>query len=178
MASINILGSDMAAARRIAEIIRHVENNEEDFAFANTVTDELYLYQPFILSMMMGYKMDLTPGELSGVIKLFIVIWEYNKVNSGVRSTPISQERYERVEDRNISVLKNIERSGSDKDRPDYLIEDLNRSDSKALLAALFMQFKENESLRNMAIQTKGPLLIGLKSVIECFDEVSAGIQK
>lgn len=173
MSNLNISDKDMAATARIAAILKNVEENENNIQYANTVTDELYRHQPFILSMIMGYKMDLTPEELGPVVKLYITIWEYYKSNANVRAIPITQKTYEMVEDKNIRMLNNFEKMASD-GKQVFLVNDLNKVDGKALLAAVFLQFRENKALRDMDIQTKGMLLIGLKSVIQCFDELSS----
>jgi len=39
-----------------------------DFDYANNITDELYRYQPFILSTIMGYKMDVAMEDLPDLI--------------------------------------------------------------------------------------------------------------
>lgn len=177
MSKLNISDNDMAATARIAAILKNIEENENNFQYANTVTDELYRHQPFILSMIMGYKMDLSPEEFGPLVKLYITIWEYYKSDTNVRDVSITQEYYEKVEDRNMRMLNNFEKTGSDS-KHDFLVNDLNKVDSKALLAAVFLQFRENKALRNMNIQTKGMLMIGLKSVIQCFDQLSVGSQK
>lgn len=178
MSMLNITNADIAATKRIAEIIQYIKNNENDFAFANNVTDELYRHQPFILSMLMGYKMDLTSEELAPLVELYVLIWEYYKDNLNIRSVPITQQHYERAEAGNTRVLKNYANIASRKGGQGFLKNDLNRAASKALISAVFMQFREKISLRNLNTQTKGMLLIGLKSVIQCFDEVSAGTRK
>jgi hypothetical protein len=102
-------------------------------------TDELYRHQPFILSMIMGYKMDLSAEELGPLVKLYIAIWEYFKSNANVRAVPITQKTYEMVEDKNMRMLKNFEKMASD-GKQDFLVNDLNKVDGKALLAAAFFQ--------------------------------------
>jgi len=121
--------------------------------------------------------MDLSAEELGPLVNLYIAIWEYYKSNANVRAVPITQKTYEMVEDKNMRMLNNFEKMASD-GKQDFLVNDLNKVDSKALLAAVFLQFRENKALRSMNIQTKGMLLIGLKSVIQCFDELSVGSQK
>jgi hypothetical protein len=59
MSKLNISDNDMAATTRIAAILKNIEENENDIQYANTVTDELYRHQPFILSMIMGYPFGL-----------------------------------------------------------------------------------------------------------------------
>lgn len=174
MAKLKISANDMAATARIAAILKNIEENENNIQYANTVADELYRHQPFILSMIMGYKMDLSPEELGTLVKLYITIWEYYKSNANVRAIPITQKTYEMIEDKNMRMLNNFEKMASD-GKQDFLVNDLNKVDGKALLAAVFLQFKEKKALQNMDIQTKGRLLIGLKSVIQCFDELSVG---
>lgn len=122
----------MATTSCIAAILKNIEENENNIQNANIVTDELYRHQPFILSMIMGYKMDLSTQELGPLVNLYIAIWEYYKSNANVRAVPITQKTYEMVEDKNMRMLKNFEKMAVD-GKQDFLVNDLKKVDGKAL---------------------------------------------
>jgi hypothetical protein len=178
MPHISISEKEILDTRRLAAIIMNVESEQNDIVFANTVADELYLHQPFVLSMMMGYKMDLLPRELDAVINLYIIAWEFFKNEANVRTLQITRQHYERVEHEKVRMLQKADAAHSHNKRMNLFTDHLNQSSSKALLALVYKEFNENEVIGKMDIQTRGILLIGLTSVIQCYENIMNGITK
>lgn len=50
--------------------------------------------------------------------------------------------------------------------------DDLQNIRSKALWAVVALRFQTRPVLRNMGWQTKGTVLLGIKSFIECFETI------
>lgn len=175
MSSITIAEKEIADTRRLAGIITNVEKKQNDFDFANQVTDDIYHHQPFLLSTIMGYKMDLPSAPLEALVKLYIILWEYFKSEPNVRKVAITQQQYEKAEDLQISMMQTLDRLSSAKQKDAAITNDLNKSTSKALLALIFREFKERKALKDLDQQTKAILLIGIKSFIHCFGEIIAG---
>jgi hypothetical protein len=175
MSSIPVSAKDMADTKRIAGIITKIDNQQNDLAFANWVTDEIYQHQPFLLSVMMGYKIDLPPEPLAELVKLYIVVWEYFKDAPNVRNVRITQQQYEKAESLQIATLQTLERLASRKQKDTVITNDLNKVTSKALVALMFTEFKERKALNALDPHTKGILLVGLKSFIQCFEDIVSG---
>ncbi|MEP7376083.1 MAG: hypothetical protein ABI675_21990 [Chitinophagaceae bacterium] len=178
MTQTSITQKDIADIKRLAGISLELDQKQNDIAFANKVTDELYHHQPFILSMLMGYKMDLLPAELTAVINLYILIWEFFKIEPQVLAIPITQQHYEKVEMGAVRWLQKLEAIRSDEEKEMIVTKDLNKSSSKALTGIIFKEFKEGLVLEKMDVEKKGILLIGFRSVIQCFENISSGLSK
>ena len=83
-----------------------------------------------------------------------------------------SEAQFTRIHKRNIHMLKYYEGEEGDNAKMELIDADFNHLKSKALLAGIFMLFNEKGALLNLDEETKGIILIGLKSLIECFEEV------
>lgn len=75
---------DQVNLNRIVSIVSRIDNN--DFSYFNTTTDEINKYQPFLLSMLLGYKIDLTLEEFEEISKIIVLIslalrYSYNNIN-------------------------------------------------------------------------------------------------
>jgi|SRR6185437_4239751 len=175
MSSISFSAKEIADTKRLAGIVTYVDKQQNDLAFANRVTDEIYLHQPFLLSTIKGYKMDLSPEPLDALVKLYLILWEYFKDEPNVRKVAITQQQYEKAEGLQIAMLQSLERLASEKQKEMAVTNNLNRIISKALIALMFAEFKERKALNALDPQTKGILLVGLKSFIQCFEDIVAG---
>ncbi|MCK9403710.1 MAG: hypothetical protein M0Q26_09965 [Chitinophagaceae bacterium] len=146
--------------KRLNAIFEKINRLSNDFAWANAFTDDLFMHQPFLLSMLTGYQFDLSALELDEALKLYIAVWEYFKVNPKVKTNAITEAQFDRFHNINIKV---------------FVVNDpADRETMTVLLAAIFERFVNRPVLFNMETQTKGALMIGVKSIIECFEEITS----
>jgi len=124
-----------------------------DFDWAGTVTDELFIYQPFLLSMLMGYQFDLSASELEEALVLYTAVWEHYKVNPKVKNKAVTETRFDHFHD-------------------NYMRERIENESGTVLLAVILERFASRPVLRRMEIQTKAALVTGIKSRIACFEEL------
>ena len=54
----------------------------------------------------------------------------------------------------------------------ELISSDLNNFNSKSLFTEVIFQFNNKKALLNMKDESRGIILVGLKSLIECFEEV------
>jgi hypothetical protein len=175
MSFIPFSAKEITDTKRLAGVMANMEKKQNDLDFVGRITDEIYLHQPFLLYTIMGYKMDLSPEPLDALVKLYLILWEYFKDEPNVRKVAITQQQYEKAEDLQIAMLQTLERLASDKQKEMAVTNNLNRIISKALIALMFAEFKERKALNALDPQTKGILLVGLKSFIQCFEDIVAG---
>ena len=106
MSSTNkVSAQEQADVKRIEVIYAEIENNLNNPAYANKVTDEIYKYQPFILSVLMGYKMDIQLQELEPLVKLYLLIWLFYRDQKSVKNIPITPDRYMIAEEATVRML-------------------------------------------------------------------------
>ena len=142
-----------------------------DAIYVNTITDDINNKQPFFLSVLLGYNLDITPVELEELMKIYFLIWEYFKDNQNVQTRKITEQQFETIQDRNIAMLQYAEGENAEQRKAIYG-RDLQNLKSKDLLMAVFFCFDNRSTLINMNSQTKGIIIIGIKSFIECFETV------
>ncbi len=105
-------------------------------------------------------------------MKIFFIIWEYFRGNENIRHKQLTEQHFERILKRNLEMLKYLEGESDPAELHNITGSDLDHLKSKALLSGIFFMFDTQSSLVKMDITTKGTLLIGMKSVIECFEEI------
>jgi hypothetical protein len=136
--------------------------------YVSTVLAEIYERQPFFLTVLLGYRFDTSPEELDEIMRVYFLIWEYFK-DSNVRTKKVNEEHFDIVQRRHIQMFKYAEGESDDSKRLLYS-DDWNGLRSKALVAAIVLQFKERAVLAKMDGEKKVIILVGIKSFIECFE--------
>jgi len=161
---------DKTDTKKIGTILSQIDNMDGNIA--NRITDEIYQYQPFLISQMLGYRLDTQPEQTEDIIKIILLIWEFFKNCNGIKNTNLTQYKYEKMVKRNINLLMYLDGESSAAERQYVTSSDLSNLRSKALLAEIFYRFENQKSLLEMNIEAKGATLIGMKSLIECFEEI------
>ena len=156
---------------RVSKIMQHVDSI--DRKYINTSINEIYKRQPFINSLILGYRMDFNENEFEEITKLLLLIWEYFNDYKKIRKNKITEEQFERLQRRNISMLKYSEGERIKENKTLVVSFDIGNLTSKALLAAIFLRFDTNQTLTKMKEELKGIVVIGLKSLIQCFEEIN-----
>ena len=142
-----------------------------DSTNVNSILDDIYKKQPFLLSVLLGYNLDITPIELEELMKVYFLIWEYFKDNQNVQNRKVTEQLFEKIHNRNIGMLRYAEGESTDQSAILYS-SDLQNLRSKALLTAILLRFNNRPDLVSMDMKTKGMILIGIKTFIECFEIV------
>lgn len=165
-----IAATDFQDAERIAALLLRIEAN--DARVFEEVLEEIHRYQPFMLSIMLGYQYDFSSEAFNEILKLHLLIWLFFREQPTAKQQAITQAQYESHESRNIQLLKYMEgENPNDTSFAAVIKKNLERLRSKALWTACMFRFNEQPSLKNLDSQTRGFTLIGLKSMIECFEE-------
>ncbi len=60
--------------------------------YLDEIIDELYQYQPFILSLIMGYQPDLNQSEFEEVAQVYLIIWEFFKGKNNVKKEKVNNK--------------------------------------------------------------------------------------
>ena len=161
---------DFEEASRISSIVQLID--KMDTSYVDTESTIVYKKQPFLLSLLLGYTMDLERDELDEIMKVIFMIWEYFKDNTNIQKHKVTEQQFEKIQLRNIHMLKYFEGETDQFEQNKILESDIGHLSSKALLTLVLFRFNEREVLVRMNIKTKGIILIGMKTLIECFDEI------
>ena len=161
---------DFNEAADLADLIKNIDNIDAEYV--DKISDEIYKYQPFFLSVMLGYSLDVTPLEMDEIIKIHLIIWIYFRSNKNVRSKKVTQANFEKMSQRNFQMLKYNDGEKSLSARSEIYGNNLQQLKSKALIAAIFFRVENKPVLIKMDAYFKGCIMIGVKSFIECFETI------
>lgn len=161
---------DKKESQQVGQLIKKIELIDEKYV--NRESDIIYQKQPFLISLMLGYRFDLKELELEEIMKIIFLIWEFFKNNSQIQQTKVSESQFMKIEKRNIYMLKYFEGEQGKNAKMEFISNNLENLKSKSLFAGIIFQFNEKTALLNMKNETRGIVLVGLKSLIECFEEI------
>ena len=117
--------------------------------------------------------MDLTATAMDELMKVYFIIWEFFKDNKNVRLYQITENQFERIQLKNLHMLKYAEGESSVQERNSIYQQDLQNVRSKALLTSVLFRFNSRPALLSMEEKIKGIIYIGIRTFIECFETIS-----
>ena len=165
-----ISDDDKKESLKVSQLMKKLDLIDKEYV--NKETDMLSQKQPFLLSLILGYRFDLKELELEEIMKLILLIWEYFKENNRLIENKISESQFERIQQRNIHMLKYYEREQGKNAKMELVAADLKHLKSKSLFTGIIFQFNHKKALLDMRDENRGIILIGLKSLIESFEEI------
>ena len=165
-----ITEEDKQESLRISQIITKIDKIEEDYF--KVEMDMIFNQQPFLISLIMGYSLDLKPEELEEMMKITFIIREYFKDNEKIKRNKVTEKQFEKINKKNIHFLKSLEGEVGQVNKSKMIASDLSHLNSKALLAGIILRFNSQYALKKISIKIKGILLVGIMSLIESFEEI------
>ena len=114
-----------------------------DAAYVDKVSSELFIHQPFFLSVLMGYREDISMEELDEIVKIYFLIWAYFNQNKNVHAKKVTTPFFETIQNRKIQMLQSVSGETDEHERMKIYCNDLQQLTSKALLTAVFYRYKQ-----------------------------------
>ena len=68
---------DKNESLRVGQLIKKFELIDEEYV--NKESDLIFRKQPFLISLLLGYRLDLKELELEEIMRIIFLIWEYFK---------------------------------------------------------------------------------------------------
>ena len=162
---------DFKETRDLATIINFCD--QADNKTLEQVVDDIYRYQPFLISLFLGYKDDVTPHQHDELIRIIIIIWLFFKDYKGVKKQTINDIQFEQQQQKNVQFLQYLE--GEPTLHAQSVTTELNlqQLQSKALFTAVLYRVLEGQHLQHLDTEEQGIMILSLKSLIECFESLS-----
>ena len=170
MTKIKSTPNDFNEIKILAESIREIDQIDADYV--NSVSDEIFKLQPFFLTVLRGYRFDVSNDELEEIMKIYFLVWEYFRLNPNVQTKRVTESYFTKIQKRNIEMLRYSEGELKENYKSEIYSYDLQNLKSKSLLTGIFFRFNERPTLLKMDIENKGAIMIGIKSFIECFETI------
>jgi hypothetical protein len=165
-----VSNEDIRETQKVADIIRKVV--KADAGYIKKEADAVYKHQPFMLSIMLGYQYDFEMHEMNELTRLNMMIWEYFKRFPNVLRKQVTQQQYERINRRNIEMLKYLDDTDNVEEFNSVVKSDLGKLKSKALFTGIHLTFATEKVLKEMDSEKRIMTIIGMKTLIECFEEI------
>ena len=153
-----------------AEIIKKID--KLDIRQIERILDEMYVQQPFFLSVILGYRYDVNGDEFDEIVKLHLYLWEYFRKNKKLCEKKVTNTSYEKAERKHLEMLKYTSEETNKEEIKNIYANDLQNLNSKSLWALMLYKFNSEPVLQKMSMKKKGPVLIEIKSFIECFENL------
>ena len=165
-----ITKKDFDETTSLASVVSKIDNLTPEYM--NTISDEIFVKQPFFLTVLLGYRFDVSSEELDEIMKIYFIIWEYFRCNKNVQTKKVTEAHFEKVQLRNVKMLSYIEGETEHNNKLNIYAYDLDGLRSKALLTAVLFRYNSRPTLMKMNEETKGIIFIGIKCFIECFETI------
>lgn len=169
MSEINSMDKEEKELQKIYELEKKIEVMDQ--YYVNSVMDEIHKYQPYYLTVMLSYKDDLVEEEMSEVINIYFLVWEYFRSIDGLRKKKVTQKQFEKFQYQTLHMLS-YSADQPKNSRDDIFDKDLQSMKSKSLWTVVCMRSNEIPALVNMSSEKKGIILIGVKAFIQCFESL------
>lgn len=167
MNKLSFTENDYNETSKLAALISKIDTI--DAQYVNRVSDEIFKQQPFFLSVLLGYKDDISMEELEEVMKIYFLVWEYFISKSNLLKRKVTSDQFEKIQMRNIHMLGYSEGELEDSKMKIYT-DELANLKSKTLWAAVLYRYHNRLILLNMDPENRTIILIGVLSFIQCFE--------
>lgn len=167
MNKLTCTAKDYSETSELAGLIRKIDTSDAEYV--DRISDEIFKYQPFFLTVVLGYRMDISSQELEEMMRIYLLVWEYFKSNKNLPKKKVTQTQFEEVQRQNMYMLHYSE-GESEESRDKIYTDELQNLKSKSLWAAVHFRYNTRPALINMDPEIKGITLIGILSFIQCFE--------
>lgn len=154
----------------IAKLLSLTDNVDDQYL--HRATDEIYVYQPFLLSMFLGYKLDTSDAELDEILKIWLLIWEFFKEKRNIRTIKLTEQCFEQAQSKNVAFLRYLHEKGNDEVMEER-VSNNKELGSKSLFATILVNFHTKPALVRMDMEKKGIILVGIKSLVEALEGIT-----
>lgn len=162
--------NDFSEARDLAKV--QIKMDNIDAEYVNLISEDIFQKQPYFLTVLLGYRLVITPMELEETMKIYFLIWEYFRTNIKIQTIKVTENDFETIQNRNIAMLQYCDGEFDAVETNNIYSSDLENLKSKALFAAVLFRFNERPALLKMDVQKRFIIVIGIKSFIECFENL------
>lgn len=159
----------------LAGIIRIKEQiQRDDPRYIDGMMKEIRQYQPFLLSFCGGIIEDTGPAVAGDMAQMLLLVWGFFRGHRIVREVPVTVQQFERVQNRNISMLQygQGENPGS---RKGLYGAEINKLRSTALFADIALDISAGKKLALLGQTEASIIALGFKCLIECLDGIVYG---
>ena len=154
----------------VTELLEKIDSI--DNKYVEQISDEIYQRQPFFMSVLLGYRHDLSTQEFSEFMKIHFMVWEFFRFDKKVQTKKVTEKMFEPIVLWHVNMLKYANNEPNKEVIEQIYSNDMLNVKALALLTAIFTRCYTRPTLINMDSNNKAMALIGVKSFIECFENL------
>lgn len=126
--------------------------------------------QHFLEDMLEGYEFDLEEPVLQAMAQCYFVIWEHFKDKKNSQKRPIAESQFIRLHKRNLQAMQ----ASDNAENPAFSrLFAFQNPASALLMEGIQRRFQEKPDLQVLPAATRTELLLDLRSLIDCFEELT-----
>lgn len=154
-------------AEIISQLVLKIE--QMDAAYMDNISNEIYKFQPFYLSTLLGFSKDVSNEELGELMKVYFLVWESFRSKPGVKKKKVKEKDFARVFKKIGLALEQGSNTGFITPPPSQNVYKIN---SKELLNAVLQTFNKKRVFVLMDPQMRLVAMLGIIAFIECFEKL------
>lgn len=137
----------------------------------NAISERVVKNQPFIMSMLIGYKYDVKGAQLDDIMKmLFVIYLFFEKYSKSINSRQIDSIQFESILTRNKHFLKYFSEEKTNQGQLELNKQYLSNLRAKSLFTGILVMSKTLVNFKQINADSKGIILIGMKTLIDCLE--------
>ena len=163
-----ITKKDITETHIVGELIKKVE--KIDLQEANNISERIVKNQPFIMSLLIGYKFDVKEEALNDIMKMLFVIYLYFEKKTEINKKQINSREFEKCQNQNIQFLKYFSGEQNSNDKLETNKQYLANLKCKNLFTGILVMSNTQKDFKRINRELKGIILIGMKTLIDCLE--------
>jgi len=137
---------------------------------ASEISDRIVKNQPFIMSLLIGYKFDIEEEQLNDIMKMLFVIYLYFERKTDISKNQINAKEFKRFEKTNTQFLKYFSGESTRERQLETNEQYLSNLNYKSLFTGVLFMSNTQIGLKKMNAETKGIVILGMKTLIDCLE--------
>lgn len=159
---------DEIEAQLVADLIKQVDNI--GIKSANDLSDRIAEYQPFMMSLILGYTQDVEPEFMDDIIKMFFVVFLFFEKKTNIKKKKIDLSDFEIFQEKNFQFLNYLSGEKAKGNRMDVNSQNLSNIKFKSLFTGILFLAKNQPRFKKMNPELQGVVILGMKILIECLE--------
>ena len=169
MEEMQLSEKDHQEIKVVQEILQHIA--DMNTAEAEEISDRIVAHQPFMMSMLLGFRIDFEPDQLEGIFGMMLIIYLFFERCTDIAAVQITEGDMDIKQQKNIDIMLACDQEQNVLAQDQLSKEQFANLHSRALLAGVLGLLNEDPELAKMENHLRGILLCGMQSLIECLED-------
>jgi len=146
------------------------EIDNVDLIEASKISERIVKKQPFIMSLLIGYKFDVKEEQLNEIMKMLFIIFLFFEKQTKIDKYQINPIDFESHQKKNIKFLKYFSTEPNKETQVKSNELYLSNLRFKSLFTGILMMSNTSVNFRTLSPELRGIIIIGMKTLIDCLE--------